>query len=120
MTVSCLPNGRSGDNNIKQLLKSPLSLAVWYMDDGFHRLDCNGLYLCTSAFTNQEQLLLIETLKTNFGLDARVHYAAGNARIYIPSSSAEQFCDLIREFVLPDLSYKLISHERKFFDPVTT
>lgn len=100
--------------NIKTLLKSSLSLAVWYMDDGFRRLDCNGIYLCTSAFTNLEQLLLIETLKVNFNLDARVHWAAGNARIYIPSSSAKMFCNLIKEYVLSDLSYKLIS------DPVTT
>lgn len=107
-------------NNIRNLLTNPLSLAVWYMDDGFCCLDCNSLYLCTSTFTNQEQLLLIETLKMNFNLDARVHYAAGNARIYIPSSSAKTFCNLVKDFVLPDLSYKLISHEQKFFDPVTT
>ncbi len=94
--------------NIKNLLTNPLSLAVWYMDDGFRRLDCNGVYLCTSAFTHEEHLLLLETLKMNFNLDAKVHFAAGNARIYIPSSSAKQFCELVKEFVLSDLSYKLL------------
>lgn len=97
--------------NIKLILNNPLSLAVWYMDDGFRRTDCNGLYLCTSAFTKKEQLLLIEVLKVNFSLDARIHYAAGNARIYIPASSAIRFCELVKEFVVPDLSYKLVSHE---------
>ncbi len=95
--------------NIKDLLKNPLSLAIWYMDDGFRRRDCNGLYLCTSAFTNEEHLLLLETLKINFDFDARVHFAAGNARIYIPASCAKRFSNLIKEFIVPDLSYKLIS-----------
>lgn len=95
--------------NIQRLLMSPLSLAVWYMDDGFRRRDCNGLYLCTSAFTSEEQLLLIGVLKMNFSLEAKVHYAAGNARIYIPASSAKRFCLLVKDFIVPDLSYKLIS-----------
>ena len=94
--------------DIKRLLVNPLSLAVWYMDDGFRRRDCNSLYLCTSAFNQTEHLLLLETLKVNFNIDARVHFAAGNARIYIPASSAKQFCNLISKFVLKDLSYKLL------------
>ncbi len=94
--------------DIKNLLTNPLSLAVWYMDDGFRRRDCNGLYLCTSAFTKEEQLLLMESLKINFDINAKIHYAAGNARIYIPASSAKRFCELVKEYMLPDLSYKLL------------
>lgn len=93
--------------NIRNLLTNPLSLAVWYMDDGFRRRDCNGLYLCSSAFNKREQLLLLEVLKKNFNIDAKVHYAAGNARIYISAAYAKQFCNLVRKFVVPDLSYKL-------------
>ncbi len=94
--------------DIKKLLVSPLSLAVWYMDDGFRRRDCNSLYLCTSAYTKKEHILLLETLKMNFNIDAKVHFAAGNARIYIPASSARQFCALVKDFMLKDLSYKLL------------
>lgn len=93
---------------IKKLLINPLSLAVWYMDDGFRRRDCNGLYLCTSAYTEKEHSLLLEALKMNFKIDAKVHFAAGNARIYIPALFAKQFCDLVKDFVLHDLSYKLL------------
>lgn len=99
--------------DIKNLLINPLSLAIWYMDDGFRRRDCIGLYLCTSAFTSEEHKLLLKTLKVNFDLDAKVHFAAGNPRIYIPSSCARKFCELVSPFIVPDLSYKL-------FDPVTT
>ena len=94
--------------NIIDILINPLSLAVWYMDDGFRRRDCNSLYLCTSAYTDREHLLLLKVLKTNFNIDARVHYAAGNARIYIPASSAKQFCNLVKDYVLKDLTYKLL------------
>ena len=94
--------------DIKRLLVNPLSLAVWYMDDGFRRRDCKSLYLCTSAYTDKEHLLLLEVLKMNFNIDAKVHFAAGNARIYIPASSAKQFCNLVKDYVLEDLSYKLL------------
>jgi len=35
-----------------------LSLAIWYMDDGFRRRDSKGFYLCTSSFSDKEQKIL--------------------------------------------------------------
>jgi len=67
--------------NITDLLISPLSLAIWYMDDGYRRIDCKGSYLCTSAYTKSEQLLLQKVLKRNFSLNTRLHYAADKVRI---------------------------------------
>ena len=36
--------------NIMKLMYSPLSLAVWFMDDGHKRTDCNALRLSTDSF----------------------------------------------------------------------
>lgn len=90
------------------LLKNALSLAIWYMDDGFKRGDCNSLYLCTSGFTLKEQKFLQEILQKLYGFETKIHFAGKNARIYFPVSSAKRFCDLIRPFVLPVFHYKLI------------
>lgn len=90
------------------LLKDRLSLAVWYMDDGFKRSDCNSLYLCTSGFTLEEQRFLQEILQKRYGFQTKIHFAGKNSRIYFPVNSAKGFCDLIKPFVLPMFHYKLL------------
>ena len=47
-------------NNIGDLLKTSLSLAVWYMDDG--SINRSGINLNTQSFFYQENLLLQKTL----------------------------------------------------------
>ena len=94
-------------------LFSPLSLAVWYMDDGFRRTDCKGLYLCTSAYSMEEQYLLQKYLKKRFHIQTKLHFAAKQVRIYVPSSQVDMFCTIVKPFILPSFKYKL-------FDPVTT
>ena len=94
--------------NLMVLLKSKLSLAVWYMDDGFKRSDCNALYLCTSGFSLKEQKFLQEVLQKLHGFETKIHFAGKNARIYFPVRSAKKFCDLIRPYVLSNFNYKLL------------
>lgn len=94
--------------NLKFLLKNALSLAIWYMDDGFKRSDCNSLYLCTSGFTLEEQKFLQEVLLNLYGFKTKIHFAGNNTRIYFPVGSAKGFCDLIKPFVLPVFHYKLL------------
>lgn len=98
--------------NIDRLL-NPLSLAIWYMDDGFRRTDCKGLYLCTSAYTIKEQYILQDCLWKKFNIRTTLHFARSNVRIYVPSSQVDIFCNVVRPFILPTFYYKL-------FDPVTT
>jgi hypothetical protein len=93
--------------NIIKLLKSPLSLAVWYMDDGYHRKDCKGLYLCTSSYKLFEQKLLQKALFRNFAIKTKIHYAAGNMRLYISSAYYHRFIKIVGEYILPNFSYKL-------------
>ncbi|MDI6603506.1 MAG: hypothetical protein QME57_05430 [Patescibacteria group bacterium] len=61
---------------IKRLLTSPLSLAVWYMDDG--NIDFRPKYhysyvISINSFTFKEAKLLVETLNSNFGLRSTVN-----------------------------------------------
>lgn len=92
---------------------TPLSLAIWYMDDGFRRTDCRGLYLCTSGYSMEEQRLMQVCLEKKFNIQTSLHFAAKNVRIYISSSQVDKFCNIVKPFILPSFQYKL-------FDPVTT
>lgn len=93
--------------NLDKLI-TPLSLAIWYMDDGFRRRDCKGFYLCTSSFTNREQKILQKVLWIRFGLEVSIHHQRKLERIYIPAAHAEKFNDLIKPFILSVFRYKLL------------
>ena len=93
--------------NVIKILTSPLSLAIWFMNDGYKRNDCNALRISTNSFTKQEQHLLLECLKNNFKINARIHRQKMAWNIYIPSSEARMFCKIIKPYIIPDMSYKV-------------
>jgi hypothetical protein len=94
--------------SISDLLTTPLSLAVWYMDDGGRRSDCRSGYLNTNAYDLTDVSLLQNCLKEGFGVSTTVHFAAGKPRIYIPKGQFSDFCALIRPFMIREMSYKLL------------
>jgi len=100
--------------NICEILTSPLSLAVWFMDDGGRRNDSYGLFLNTLSFKLNEQELLQQCLKNNFSLETRIHWIQDGYRLYIPSKCAKHFCELVYPHLLLSMHYKLS------FNPVTT
>lgn len=92
---------------IKQILKDPLSLAVWFMDDGYKRNDCNAFRLHTDCYSLDEQKLLQNCLKENFCIGSSLHKKGDTWNIYIPSAQSERFRQVIGPFILPDMRYKL-------------
>lgn len=94
--------------DMPELLAAPLSLAVWYMDDGGRRGDCRSGYLNTNAYGIGDVEILKECLSRNFGIPTSTHFAAGKPRIYVPQAHFSQFCDLIRPHVIPEMAYKLL------------
>lgn len=92
-----------------ETLMTELALAVWYMDDGHRRRDCNALRINTHAFTLPEIERLKQTLERRFGVYSTIHRVVRNQHaLYIPSSSAKRFCELIRICVPPCMGYKLL------------
>jgi len=93
--------------NILELLKSPLSLAVWFMDDGYKRNDCNAFRINTDCFNYKEQKLLQRCLERNFKIDAKVHKKGKFWNIYIPRRETEKFCKIIKSYIIPEMKYKI-------------
>jgi len=100
--------------NIKEWLTSPLSLAVWYMDDG--GLDFRPKYhysfdFSTNAFSVEECYLLIDALKENFGIDATVQNPLCRGKrypeIYIGVAGRNRFLSLVKSYILPCFSHKI-------------
>jgi len=94
--------------NIEKLLVRPLSLAVWFMDDGYRRRDCKGAYFNTQAYSQQGQRLLQEMLEKNFGIKTKIHWARGKSKLYISSHEFDAFRDLLEFKAIPCLEEKLL------------
>lgn len=101
-------------HNISEYLTSPLSLAVWYMDDG--KLDFRPKYhysfsLCTNAFTIEENQLLKDVLQDNFDLKVNIQTPLCRGvrypELYIGVASRDRFLSLIRPYTLDCFQYKL-------------
>lgn len=94
-------------DTICKALRSSLSLAVWFMDDGYKRNDCNALRINTDSFNLKEQKLLLNCLETNFAINARLHRKGKYWNIYIPSLETKKFCEIVKPYVIPEINYKI-------------
>lgn len=102
--------------DIAKILNSPLSLAVWYMDDGtidFRPHSHYAYLLATYCFSKREQKILVEALKKNFGLKATVQKTKIKGkkyyRLYIGKKDRKIFETLIRPYIVKSFYYKLPS-----------
>ena len=92
---------------IRKLL-TPLSVAVWFMDDGSVKSgDTNGRLFNTQGFSKKEVSLLSETLNNKFNLHTYLRKQKEGYQIFVPAQDAVVFYNLIRSFVLPMFQYKL-------------
>lgn len=101
-------------HDIKRILTNPISLAVWYMDDGmldFRPKNHYAFRLSVNCFSLQEVKLLVETLKENFQVEARIHTPLCRGKrypiIYIGAEGRENFLSAVKPYIQPCFSYKL-------------
>ena len=96
----------------RDLILSPLTLAVWFMDDGSRSR--SACYLNTQQFTLEDQEFLQRLLQETFGIESGLNRDKHYMRIRITTESTKRLVELIRPHVLPCFQYKLGD------DPVTT
>ena len=100
--------------DIKNLLVTPLSLAVWYMDDG--TLDNRSHYhynamFATYSFSSDGCICLARALEGNFGIKASVSKCSMRGkvypRLYVVSACMDNFIRLINPHIHPVFRYKV-------------
>ena len=101
-------------SNIKGLLTSPLSLAIWYMDDGsldYRPKDHYAFYLASNCFSVEDSKNLQRVLLQNFGVKSAVYnnLCRGKRypRIYVGSDGRDKFYQAVAPHILNCFSYKL-------------
>lgn len=112
--------------NISETLIRPLSLAIWYMDDGsldFRPKSHCALSLKTNSFTLNECEKLSEVLKNNFGVISSVQNTICRGKkypqIYIGKHGRDRFINLVSPHIIPCFKYKLpqFRHTPQRLDP---
>lgn len=90
----------------RDLELDPISLAVWYMDDG-SRSRAHDIYLNTQQFSLADQKRLLVTLH-EMGIKARLNKDKKYHRIRILKESIPKFMQTIQPHVVPSMFYKLV------------
>lgn len=94
-------------NNIANDI-TPLSLAVWYMDDGSIKSKRHkGVFLNTQGFTEADVSKLQKILKHKFGIESITRREKNGKQIYLGGHAGEEFCKLIYPYVIPSMRYKI-------------
>ncbi len=100
--------------NIAQLLKSPLSLAVWFLDDGHYYQRDGSAHIYLPRYSDEELQMLVTALERNFGLHPKVVWKKGYPCLYFPRDETKRLMLLIKPWVPSCMKHKTPP------DPVTT
>jgi recombination protein RecA len=90
----------------KDIILTPLALAVWFMDDGTKSR--SACYLNTQQFTIEEQQYLQHLLAQTFGIHSTLNRDKHYYRIRITSRATRTLHDVVRPHILPCFCYKLM------------
>jgi recombination protein RecA len=107
------------DDYLKRL--TPLSLAVWYMDDGTFALRSKGLQarteggsgrseICVEAFSADSRIRLRDHLADTWGIESTltVRGARQISVLEFPTAETAKLHALVAPFVHPSMEYKLL------------
>ena len=86
---------------------TPLSLSVWFMDDGSRTRHAGSL--CTHCFSLEENQLILEWFKEKYGIECSLQLDKRCNKYYIRflTEGFRVFVSLISPWVLKEFQYKL-------------
>jgi membrane-bound lytic murein transglycosylase len=92
---------------IKRYL-TPLSMAVWFMDDGqIKSKKHRALLINTQCFSKRDLRKLQKALKEKFGIKTSLKKEPTGWRLYFLSETVAKFVKLIKPHILPSMRRKL-------------
>ena len=95
-------------SNIGDFLTHPITLAVWYMDDGyFNKIDRNSL-IYLGRITRIEAESLQKAINKNFGIGATIYDKKNKGfALFFGAEETKKLQVLIRPFIIESLHYKM-------------
>lgn len=100
--------------NLKDFLTNLLSLAVWYMDDGYYYERDKVSYLYLGRVTKKEAEVVNKTFQENFEINSKIlDKKKKGFALYFSSQETIKFHKKIKEFILPLFGYKISEYSGK-------
>jgi len=103
--------------NIAEIVTDPITLAVWFMDDGTLDYRIHSHYsftFSTDAFTIAEVRLLQNALFQNFGIESSIQTPSSRGtkytKLYVGRNGREKFLETIQPHILECFAYKIPPH----------
>ncbi len=99
---------------------TPLSLAIWYMDDGHLDIRDKGktkgrITICIEKIEPKSRVLLKHHLATKYGIETRLGRQGYKAVLFFDQHNSDQFMQLVRRYIHPSMKYKLLSRHHYYF-----
>ena len=94
----------SGQKTVPSVELSPLTLAVWFMDDGCRSR--NAVYLNTQQFDLNSQEQVLRMLRDQWGIEGSLNRDKVYYRVRISVADTPRFVRIIEPHVLPTFRYK--------------
>lgn len=87
---------------------TPLAVAIWFMDDGsIKSKDCRARYINTQCYDDVSLKMLQEAFEKNYHIKTTLRKQLEGKQIYIPSSEISKFYNVISDYIIPSMKYKL-------------
>ena len=99
---------------IKNLFKNPISLAIWFMDDGYFYQRDKMSYIYIPNFDKESMGYLLNALKSNFNLLPIPKQKKKGFVLIFNVSETQKLVNIIKKFIIPSMRYKIP------LDPVST
>lgn len=101
-------------DNIAHIFDSPITLAVWFMDDGhldYREKSHHAYHISTDSFTKDEVIVLEKLLLERFSIKAKTYMSLCRGKyypkLYIGKDGRDMFVKTVAPYILPCFRYKL-------------
>jgi hypothetical protein len=105
------PSGKKHiPDRLEKLLISPLTLAIWYMDDGYYYQRDRCAYLYLGKVSRREAEIAQNALMHKFDIRSTVlDKKTKGFALYFPRHEAQKLAALIKSYLVPVMAYKIPS-----------
>ncbi|MCD6220352.1 hypothetical protein J7K43_08230 [Candidatus Calescamantes bacterium] len=103
------PDGKKRIPEDLEKYLTPMTLAVWYMDDGYYysRDRCSYLYL--GNVSEKEAEIVVQVLARKFNIEGQVKRKKKGYAIYFSPKETQKLKNVIKDYILAQFNYKLPS-----------
>lgn len=102
-------NNRQIIKGLDKLLKTGITLAVWYMDDGYYDKRDKSAHIYLPKLKEEEIIRLIRVLEVNFGLRPNWYCRPDkeSCQLNFTGQQKDMLIKIIKPYIIPSLRYKL-------------